>query len=38
MGKPKLYGMNKTYIPNSKEDSRRKKPFKGTQMKGKSKK
>lgn len=38
MGKPKMYGMNKTFIPNSKADSRRKKPFTGAQKKGKAKK
>ena len=27
MGKPKMYGMNKTFIPNSKADQRRNKPF-----------
>ena len=36
MSKPKMYGMNKTFIHNSKADSRRKKPF--PQKKGKAKK
>lgn len=27
MGKPRLYGMNKTYIPNAKADARFKKKF-----------
>ncbi len=27
MGKPKMYGMNKTFIPNSKADQRRNKKF-----------
>ena len=35
MGKAKMYGMNKTFIPNSKADSRRKKPFTGAQTKPK---
>lgn len=34
MAKPKMYGMNKTFIPNSKADRKRNKPFK----KGKTKK
>ena len=34
MAKAKMYGMNKTFIPNSKADSRRKKPFTGAQKKG----
>ena len=38
MAKPKMYGMNKTFIPNSKADQRRNKPFKGVQKKGKDKK
>lgn len=38
MGKPKMYGMNKTFIPNSKADSRLKKPFPGVPKKGKAKK
>lgn len=38
MGKPRIYGMNKPFIPNSKADSRRKKPFTGAQKKGKAKK
>lgn len=38
MGKPKMYGMNKTFIPNSKADQKRNKPFRGTQKKGKAKK
>lgn len=37
MGKPKMYGMNKTYIPNSKADQKRNKPF-GAHKKGKAKK
>ena len=36
MGKPKMLGMNKAYIPNSKADNRRKKPF--PHKKGKAKK
>lgn len=28
MGKAKIYGMNKTFIPNNKADQRRKNPFK----------
>lgn len=35
MGKPKMYGMNKTFIPNSKADPKRNNPFK---KKGKVKK
>ena len=27
MGKPKMYGINKTYIANSKADQKRNKPF-----------
>lgn len=27
MGKPRLYGMNKTFIPNAKADARYKKKF-----------
>jgi hypothetical protein len=38
MGKARIYGMKTTYIPNSKADSRRKKPFPGAQKKGKAKK
>lgn len=37
MGKPKMYGMNKTFIPNSKADQKRNKPF-GTHKKGMEKK
>lgn len=37
MGKPKMFGMNKTFIPNSKADQKRNKPFKGAQKKGKEK-
>lgn len=36
MGKPNMYGMKKTFIPNAKADSRRKKPF--TRKNGKAKK
>lgn len=38
MGKPGMYGMLKPSIPNSKADSRRMKPIKGAQKKGKAKK
>jgi hypothetical protein len=38
MGKPKMYGMFKPYIPNSKADQKRNKPFRGAQKKGKAKK
>lgn len=38
MGKPKMYGMNKTFIPNSKADQKRNKPFFDAQKKGKEKK
>ena len=34
MGKAKMYGMNKAFVPNSKADRKRNKPFK----KGKAKK
>lgn len=37
MGKPKMYGMNKTFVPNSKADQRSNKPF-GTHKKGTGKK
>ena len=37
MGKPKMFGMNKTFIPNSKADQRRNKKFTGAQKKGKEK-
>ena len=33
-----MFGMIKTYIPNSKADSKRKKPFPGAPKKGKAKK
>lgn len=36
MGKPKMFGMNKTFIPNAKADQRRNKPF--VHKKGKAKK
>ena len=36
MGKPKIFGINKTFIPNSKADQRKNKPF--LRKKGKSKK
>lgn len=32
MGKPKMIGMFKPYTPNSKADSRRKKPFTGERL------
>lgn len=35
MGKPKIYGMNKTFVPNSKADQKRNKPFTGAHKKGK---
>lgn len=38
MGKPRMLGMLKQYIPNSKADRRRNKPFKGAHKKGKAKK
>lgn len=38
MGKPKMYGMNKPFVPNSKADSRQKKPLTGAPKKGKAKK
>ena len=38
MDKPRMIGMNRPYIPNSKADSRRKKPFMGAHRKGKVKK
>lgn len=38
MAKPKMYGMNKTFIPNSKPDQKRNKPFKCVHKKGKAKK
>lgn len=38
MGKAKMYGMNKTFIPNSKADQKRNKPFRGAPKKGKAKK
>lgn len=38
MGKAKMLGMNKPFIPNSKADQRRNKPFKGANKKGKAKK
>lgn len=38
MSKARIYGMNKTFIPNSKADRKRNKPFPGTQKKGKAKK
>lgn len=38
MGKPRMIGMNKTYIPNSKADRKRNKPFMGAHKKGKAKK
>ena len=37
MGKPRMIGMIKPYIPNNKAD-RRNKPFTGAQKKGKAKK
>ena len=37
MGKPRIIGMFKPCVPNSKADSRRKKPF-GVHKKGKEKK
>ena len=37
MGKPKMYGMNKTFVPNSKADQKRNKTF-GAQKKGTGKK
>lgn len=37
MGKPKMYGVNKSFTPNSKADPKRNKPF-GTHKKGKGKK
>jgi hypothetical protein len=38
MGKPRMIGMNKTFIPNSKADQKRNKLFKGAHKKGKAKK
>lgn len=38
MGKARIYGLKTKYIPNSKADSRRKKPFTGAHKKGKAKK
>ena len=38
MGKPRMIGMNKPFIPNSKADQKRNKPFKGAQKKGTAKK
>ena len=35
MGKAKMYGMNKAFVPNSKADRKRNKPF---QKKGKARK
>ena len=35
MAKAKIYGMNKPFIPNSKADQKRNKPFTGAQKKGK---
>jgi hypothetical protein len=37
MGKPKMYGIGKTFVPNSKADQKRSKPF-GAPKKGKAKK
>jgi hypothetical protein len=38
MGKAKLLGMNKPFIPNSRADQKRNKPFTGAHKKGKEKK
>ena len=38
MGKPRIIGMNKTFIPNSKADQKRNKPLKGAHKKGNAKK
>lgn len=38
MGKPRMYGMNKPFTPNSKADRKRNKPFTGAHKKGKGKK
>lgn len=38
MGKARMYGMYKPFIPNSKADRKRNKPFQGAQKKGKAKK
>ena len=38
MGKPRIIGMFKPCIPNSKADRRRNKPFPGAHKKGKAKK
>lgn len=38
MAKPRIYGMNKTFIPNAKADQKRNKPFAGAGKKGKKKK
>lgn len=37
MGKAKMYGVNKNFVPNSKADQKRNKPF-GTHKKGTGKK
>ena len=38
MSKARMYGMNKSFIPNSKADRKRNNPFKGVHKKGKAKK
>lgn len=38
MGKPKKIGMSVSFVPNSKADRKKKKPFVGAQKKGKAKK
>lgn len=38
MGKAKMIGMNKIFVPNSKADQKRTKPFTGVHKKGKAKK
>lgn len=37
MGKPRMIGQDKPFVPNAKADSRRKKPLGFTQKKGKVK-